>query len=129
MSMAATDALRIGLKRSPARAAGWRARVLTPALAADARRAAVIVAVWTGVAFFTSYNSYLGLRLVGRPMVWADLLAESLASCWIWAAFTPPILWLARRFRVERRRWLAAVLVHVAAGFGFAFLDVVVDAT
>ena len=95
--------------------------------APDARRAAIIVAVWTGVALFTSWNSYLGMRLVGRPMVWADLLLESLASCWIWAAFTPPMLWLARRFRVERRRWAGAALVHLAAGVGFALLDVVVD--
>jgi hypothetical protein len=86
--------------------------VLTPALIADARRAAIIVSVWTAVALFSSYQGYLALKLVGRSLPWSTLLIESLASCWIWAAFTPPMLWLARRFHVERDTWRSAVPVH-----------------
>ena len=40
---------------------------------------------------------------------------DPLVSCWIWALFTPPVLWLAARFPLDRRRWLRNGLVHLGA--------------
>jgi len=37
-----------------------------------------------------------------------------MASCWLWALFTPPILWLAERFPLDRTSWHRHVPVHVA---------------
>jgi two-component system, LytTR family, sensor kinase len=38
-----------------------------------------------------------------------------LVACWIWALFTPPILWLVEKYPLDRRTWLRHGLVHLVA--------------
>ena len=46
----------------------------------------------------------------------SGVLAVTLAQWWIWAALTPVVLWLSRRFALEHGTLLARVPLHV--GFG-----------
>jgi two-component system, LytTR family, sensor kinase len=39
-------------------------------------------------------------------------------SCWIWALFTPAILWLAERYPFDRTTWPRSAAVHLAAALG-----------
>jgi hypothetical protein len=48
----------------------------------------------------------------------------ALASCWLWAAFTPAILAFARRIRIDRTNWPRTLPVHLAAAAAATFLDV-----
>jgi two-component system, LytTR family, sensor kinase len=91
------------------------------------RKAAVVTGVWTLVGLFGTQQWYLALALAGQPAPWLQLLTLSLSSVWIWAAFTPAMLFASRRWRLDRRAWRVSVPAHVALAFGLAFLDVVLD--
>ncbi len=63
----------------------------------------------------------------GLPADWLDAAAGSLASCWLWAGFTPLILYLAARFRLARRTWPGLLLLHVLIAVGLCLADVLID--
>lgn len=52
----------------------------------------------------------------GRGVSVGTSLLRTLPVWLFWAPMTPLIAWLGRRFRVERRRWMGTVAVHVLAG-------------
>lgn len=87
----------------------------------------LIFAAWTVFGIFTANQSYLFYAVTfSREIPWRDLYAVSLASVWMWALFTPLLVWLARRFRVERNR-KRNIAAHIAAAFGIAIIDVALD--
>ena len=78
---------------------------------------------WTAVALATTELQYAaqpqgGLDAFGR------VLRMSFASCWLWALFTPAILALARRFRVDRSTWPRTLPLHFGAAAAATFIDV-----
>lgn len=90
------------------------------------RRAAGYVAAWTVVGlFFFSQDA-------SRTWYWGDptpkwrFLASWLVSVWLLAALTPVMLWLGRRFPLERRRWVRHAALHLAASLGLAVLHLAV---
>jgi hypothetical protein len=42
---------------------------------------------------------------------------EWLVGCWIWALFTPGVLWLAERYPLDRHTWPRNGVLHVCAAF------------
>jgi hypothetical protein len=90
-------------------------------------QALAIVAVWTVVALAAAGQRHFFQVTVGRPTAFGDALLGSLPSCWLWAAFTPAILWLAQRFRIDRGNRVSTVALHTAFSVGFAALDAVLD--
>lgn len=52
----------------------------------------------------------------GRPRPWSYVLLANMPWWLIWAALTPLVFALARRFRLGGNRWPAAVAVHLLAG-------------
>jgi two-component system LytT family sensor kinase len=88
---------------------------------------AVFVA-WTVVGLVSTVEFCLFRLSIGAPVNWTEALANSLASVWLWAGFTPAIAWLSRRVRVQRQGWPVALFLHAVFALGFDLLDVVVDA-
>ncbi len=82
------------------------------------RRALEVLAVWTVVGLFIAAQRYLrGPSLQPRlALPVGESLAASLVTAYLWAALTPPIMRLARRFRPRRGRRLATVPVLLAGG-------------
>ena len=83
------------------------------------------VLIWTiaGLFFFTQD---LSRKLYwGDPTPWSHYLVGWLAGVWLLAALTPSILWLGRRWPIERRGWPARVALHGACSLGFAVVQVV----
>ena len=91
------------------------------------QRTALIFGIWTLVAFITTQQQYVTLAYAGEPVAWRRLFVGSLASMWLWAAFTPPMIWLARRFRVDRSNWVRLVPLHFLFGVGLSVVDALVD--
>jgi anti-sigma regulatory factor (Ser/Thr protein kinase) len=93
-----------------------------PDLRAAATRGVVYFAAWTMVAFATTELQYAaqpeGTAEFGR------LIRMALASCWLWALYTPAILALSRHVRVDRTNWVRAVSIHLAAAALATLLDV-----
>jgi len=112
-------------RRATPRAA---ARAAAPAERGGARRVlAIVFGVWTVVALVTTEQGYYTLSRTGRHVRWEQLLVGNLASCWLWALFTPPMVWVARRYRVDRTSWRRLLPLHVAFGVLFHLADALVQ--
>jgi two-component system LytT family sensor kinase len=91
------------------------------------RVALVIVASWTLVGIFSAGQWYLFQVSRGVTPDWGGPLLANLVSCWIWAAFTPAIIRLAGRYRLQRGAWPRALVLHLVFALGFSMLDASLD--
>jgi two-component system, LytTR family, sensor kinase len=89
------------------------------------RSTLLIVGGWTLVGILTSEQQRFALARAHSPVTFERILIANFCSMYLWAAFTPAMVALGRRFRVSRATWPLAVTLHVLFAFGFAFADVV----
>lgn len=97
------------------------------ALSAAARRrftaAAWIAGVWTFVALLQATQRYLrGRELEASPWAFWSALVDNLVIAALWAAATPLVMRLARRWAFPGTPVPALAAVHLAAGVAFALL-------
>ncbi len=87
---------------------------------------------WTLLGVFFASQLYISYAYSRNPITFAKALLYSMGEWYVWMALTPPILWLARRFPIERRAGrrtlLVGLLVHIPAGLFFVFLKLSLDA-
>ena len=75
----------------------------------------VIFSVATALGFFSAFAAfYFVATFTDKPASFGLLLLLNLGYWYSWAALTPGILWLARRFPFDRASWKAAVPIHAA---------------
>jgi len=93
-------------------------------LPSASRRAFEVFAVWTLIGLFIAAQRYLrGPSLQPRlALPLHESLAASLVTAYLWAALTPGIMRVARRFRPRRGAYVANVLALLGAGAGAALL-------
>jgi two-component sensor histidine kinase len=89
--------------------------------------AAVVVGLWTLVGLFSANQSYLAIQLGGGHPHWGAVLGETMWSVWLWALYTPAIIWFAGRIRVTRANWPRTVPVHLVAALALTWIEAVVD--
>ena len=75
-------------------------------------RYGVIWGVWTLVALFFSTQVYVMYYAEKQPIHYLQGFFVQASACYIWAFATPLIIWLARRFRIERTNWVRRSLLH-----------------
>ncbi|NOT33733.1 MAG: sensor histidine kinase [Candidatus Eisenbacteria bacterium] len=85
------------------------------------------VALWVvgGALLFGLLESWQGRFVysdVPAHQFWPEALARSLPSWIALVLLCPPILFLARRVRLDRERWPVALAIHGLAGVVFVFL-------
>ena len=90
----------------------------------------MVAALWTLYALISAKQTVLVLAASegedrARPMV--EFLPWALSTMWFWALLTPGIVWLARRFRIDRPRWGRRVAIHLAFAVAIAVIDVAWD--
>jgi hypothetical protein len=78
-----------------------RSRVELLLRAIGASGAALNVGAWVGVALLLAQQTYMVRLATGNPISWIDAFEGAIGGSLLWAAFTPLILRLARRFRVS----------------------------
>src|SRR5262245_57303236 len=89
--------------------------------------AAAIFGAWTVVGLLSIAPDVLAqLSGEGRPVRFRHAVL-TFESVWLWAAFTPAIWWLARRFPINRRTLTRNLLIHFVLANGFNVLDALVD--
>jgi two-component system, LytTR family, sensor kinase len=71
--------------------------------------------VWTVLALMSASQTALTLASRGQVIMWTPLLVLRLADWYTCAIFTPPLLWLARRYPLEGGVWKRHLPIHVAA--------------
>jgi two-component system LytT family sensor kinase len=84
---------------------------------------ALILAAWTLIVLTFSVQAYVFAVARGRPdNFWHEFLTAS-SDWYIWAALTPLVLFLCRRFRITSKTWRSAVPLHLVAGVVLSFLQ------
>ena len=89
----------------------WRQRLI---------RLGLIWTVWTLVGLFFSSQLYFISITTERPMPFSMAFFWQVTAAYLLALATPPILWLARRFRLKRFKWRRSLLVHILASILYA---------
>jgi two-component system, LytTR family, sensor kinase len=90
-------------------------------------RIALVLVAWTLIGLFSAGQWYLFQLSRGEAPDWTGPLLPNLASCWIWAGFTPFIVRLAKRFRLQRATWPGTLALHLLFALAFSFLDASLD--
>ncbi|HKG21099.1 MAG TPA: histidine kinase [Blastocatellia bacterium] len=90
----------------------------------------LIAGIWTLFGLLFASQQYLATSRTSRPMAWHHALLLELSYAYLWALLTPLMLWLSRRFRIERTSWFRSLLIHIFFGtlIGFtmvAFHDLI----
>jgi two-component system, LytTR family, sensor kinase len=71
---------------------------------------------WTALALYFAVSASLTYLSTGRPANWFLSIARALSEWWLWALLTPLVVWLARRYPLDRPwRWRHAA-IHAGAG-------------
>jgi two-component system, LytTR family, sensor kinase len=87
----------------------------------------LIVAAWTVIVLTFAVQGYVFAVSRGRPdNFWHEFLVAS-SEWYVWAALTPWVLLLCRRFRITSQNWLPAVLLHLAAGVVISLLQLAIQ--
>jgi LytS/YehU family sensor histidine kinase len=67
-------------------------------------------------------SSSLTFMLAYQPPQWSQTIKSAISDWLPWALLTPIAVWLARRFRLRRGRWLTRALVLAAVGLLLVFI-------
>jgi two-component system, LytTR family, sensor kinase len=90
-------------------------------------RLALIWGIWALAALFFATQVYMMYLKEERRIPFSQGLFLQGLSCAIWALATPLVLWLARRFRIERNNWRRTVPFHFVVGVALVSSMIVVD--
>ncbi len=83
---------------------------------------------WTTLAFVFASQSYIYGIVTGEEKDWSRVFFWTLTDWYLWAALSPFIFWLARRFMFERGKWQLALGVHAIAAVTFSLLHIFLQA-
>src|ERR1043166_1247229 len=82
-------------------------------------RLALIWGIWTIVALFFIAEVFVVYYSENLPIPYAKAFLVQASACYIWALMTPLVLWLARRYRIDRHNWPQKVLLNFALSVVF----------
>lgn len=82
---------------------------------------------WTALALLMAISSSLTYRSTGRPANWQLTISRGLGEWWLWAALTPLVVWLARRYRVDGPRRWRNIAIHLCVGLALALSKTLAD--
>lgn len=74
----------------------------------------ITIAFWTLPSVFVLFEGVYESRATGQPYDVRTILPFA-ASCYVWAALTPLVLFTGNRFGLSRPKLVAAIAAHVAA--------------
>jgi two-component system LytT family sensor kinase len=75
---------------------------------------------WAGLSLLFAPEAYLSFYIRGQPIEWLQTFKLTVANSAIALVFLPFIVWLTRRFPVERKTWRTALLAHIPACVAFS---------
>jgi hypothetical protein len=75
----------------------------------------IILGLWTLFAGYMTLQGHYVRASMGQPASWLQLAHSEFTYAYLWAALSPAILWLARRYRFDHIRWYWVLAIHAAA--------------
>lgn len=92
------------------------------------RKLAAIWLAWIAAGFFYVTQDFVTRLYRSQSIPWLHVCVGWMAAMSICAAFTPAILWLGRRWALERGHRLARALLHVCFGAIFSVVSAAIEA-
>jgi|SRR5271169_2987346 len=86
------------------------------ALKRDLRNYPLYFLIWTIIGVFFFSQGLVQNFFSHDPTRWWHHLLSWLVGVYLWTLLTPEVLWLARRFPIERRNWVRRVALHLLLG-------------
>lgn len=90
------------------------------------RRTLIFIGGWTLFGLFFACQASINNAYFGRPVAFKQTLVPWLICAYIWAALSPFVIKLARRFPLGREKLLRGLSVHLFAGIIFSLLQLTV---
>ena len=85
--------------------------------------------LWTLLGLVSSAQVYFAHhRLATNPYTWSQALLAGLSFWYLWGLLAPAVVWLARRFQVDRANFGRHFFIHLGASLDLALLHLVVTA-
>jgi signal transduction histidine kinase len=85
----------------------------------------IVFGVATLLGIVSSVLAVQFTRALGKPVTdWAWLVVLNCTYWYLWAIFTPAIVWLSQHFRFERQGLVRAVLIHLPSVALFSFAHI-----
>jgi hypothetical protein len=78
-------------------------------------QAGALFAIWTTYGALSAWQTHYWYSFTKAPYSWPASLGFELTYAYLWGISTPLILWLAKRFRIERQHWTRHLLIHFLA--------------
>jgi signal transduction histidine kinase len=83
--------------------------------------------IWTAVGLFYFSQGLTQRLLRDDPNPWWHYLLSWLVASYLWAILTPALLWLGRRFPVERANWPRRVPLHLLLSVAFSVFHLALE--
>jgi hypothetical protein len=83
---------------------------------------------WTVMGLFMFSQGMAQKVLSGDKHSVGDYFVSWMVGVWLWFAFTPLILWLGRKFPLDRKPYWRGILIHLPISFIFPLVDLTVEA-
>jgi len=93
----------------------------------DLRDYPLFFLLWTVLGLFYFSQGLSQRLLFADPTPWWHYLVAWLIGAYIWALLTPAILFLGRRFPLERRNWLPHTALQLLLGAAFSTLELALE--
>jgi two-component system LytT family sensor kinase len=91
------------------------------------RRYAALFLGWTALGLFMFTQGMAQRFLAKDPTPWWHHLTSWMVGVYVWFLLTPLVLWLGRRFPLERKQWMRRAALHLLAGVAVALLQLSVE--
>ena len=75
-----------------------------------------VAGIWALVGLFYSSQIYLFFLRTPKPVSLLYAVAWQMSAVVVFAVSTPLVLWLARRYRIDRHSWRRSLTAHMLAG-------------
>jgi two-component system, LytTR family, sensor kinase len=84
----------------------------------------ILLGVWTLIGLTFASLSFFGTLAISdyRRVNLVGIFVWNLVAFYLWAALTPLVALLARRYRLDRQRWPSALVIHLPASLVFPAL-------
>ena len=76
-------------------------------------RAAIVFGLWTLIGLVFTAQWYFAAFRSEQPVEWSRALYVQMSWGYLWALATPLVLWLVRRFPIDKQNWLRNSLLHL----------------
>ena len=84
--------------------------------------------VWTVLGLFMFSQGLVQKVVTNDPTPWWHHLTSWMVGVWLWFLVTPAVLWLGRRFPLERKHWVRRTAIHLPLSVAVSLVQLIVEA-